>query len=137
MSVDQSLDFLDVVVAAPPAFLDATVASTIVSDNRQRRWMRRLRPAEPQQPDRSLPSSENVSENVPTRFCHMQPAPCLIVAALVVAYLPEPLATFLADGGYLPRGRAAHHAHSRTARTDRLPHRSHHHGGWNRRGDCA
>ena len=34
----------------------------------------------------------------------MQPARRLIVAALVVAYPPEPLATFLADGGYLPRG---------------------------------
>jgi len=32
----------------------------------------------------------------------VQPARRLIVTALVVAYPPEPLATFLADGGYLP-----------------------------------
>ena len=32
----------------------------------------------------------------------MQPARRLIVTALVVVYPPEPLATFLAEGGYLP-----------------------------------
>src|SRR5712691_10761143 len=46
----------------------------------------------------------NVSESVPTGLYHVQPARRLIVTALVVTYPPEPLATFLADGGYLPRG---------------------------------
>ena len=46
----------------------------------------------------------NVSEGVPTGRHHVQPARRLIVTTLVVAYPPEPLATFLADGGYLPRG---------------------------------
>jgi len=46
----------------------------------------------------------NVSESVPTGLYHVQPARRLIVTALVVAYPPEPLATFLVDGGYLPRG---------------------------------
>jgi conjugative transfer signal peptidase TraF len=46
----------------------------------------------------------NVSESVPTGLYHVQPAGRLIVTALAVAYPPEPLATFLADGGYLPRG---------------------------------
>src|SRR5260370_30350581 len=46
----------------------------------------------------------NVSESVPTGLYHVQPARHLIVTALVVAYPPEPLATFLADDGYLPRG---------------------------------
>ena len=46
----------------------------------------------------------NVSESVPTGLYHVQPARRLIVTALVVAYPLEPLATFLADGGYLPRG---------------------------------
>jgi conjugative transfer signal peptidase TraF len=46
----------------------------------------------------------NVSESVPTGLYHVQPARRLIVTALVVAYPPEPLATVLADGGYLPRG---------------------------------
>ena len=34
----------------------------------------------------------------------VQPAYRLIVTDLVVAFPPEPLATFLAEGGYLPRG---------------------------------
>jgi len=46
----------------------------------------------------------NVSESVPTSLYHVQPARRPIVTALVVAYAPEPLATFLTDGGYLPRG---------------------------------
>jgi len=46
----------------------------------------------------------NVSESVPTGLYRVQPARRLIVTALVVAYPSEPLATFLADGGYLPRG---------------------------------
>ena len=46
----------------------------------------------------------NASESVPTGLYHVQPARGLIVTALVVAFPPEPLATFLADGGYLPPG---------------------------------
>ncbi len=45
----------------------------------------------------------NVSESVPTGLYQVQPAGHLIVTTLVVVYPPEPLATFLADGGYLPR----------------------------------
>jgi conjugative transfer signal peptidase TraF len=46
----------------------------------------------------------NASESVPTGLYHVQPAHQLTVTTLVVAYPPEPLATYLADGGYLPRG---------------------------------
>ncbi len=46
----------------------------------------------------------NVSESVPTGLYHVQPARHLIVTTLVVAYPPEPLATLLADAGYLPHG---------------------------------
>jgi conjugative transfer signal peptidase TraF len=46
----------------------------------------------------------NASESVPTGLYAVQPARRLIVTDLVVAFPPEPLATFLADGGYLPRG---------------------------------
>jgi conjugative transfer signal peptidase TraF len=46
----------------------------------------------------------NVSQSVPTGLYLVQPTRHLIVTTLVVAYPPEPLATFLADGGYLPRG---------------------------------
>jgi conjugative transfer signal peptidase TraF len=46
----------------------------------------------------------NASESVPTGLYRVQPAHHLIVTTLVVAVPPEPLATFLADGGYLPRG---------------------------------
>src|SRR5882757_8650199 len=45
----------------------------------------------------------NVSESVPTGLYQVQPARDLIVTTLVVAYPPEPLATLLGDGGYLPR----------------------------------
>src|SRR5260221_6925235 len=45
----------------------------------------------------------NVSESVPTGLYQVQPARDLIVTTLVVAYPPEPLATSLEDGGYLPR----------------------------------
>jgi len=45
----------------------------------------------------------NVSESVPTGLYRVQPARDLIVTTLVVAYPPEPLATLLEDGGYLPR----------------------------------
>ncbi len=45
----------------------------------------------------------NVSESVPTGLYQVQPARDLIVTTLVVAYPPEPLATLLEDGGYLPR----------------------------------
>src|SRR3984893_18578702 len=46
----------------------------------------------------------NASESVPTGLYRVQPARRLIVTDLIVAFPPEPLATFLADGGYLPRG---------------------------------
>jgi len=45
----------------------------------------------------------NVSKSVPTGLYQVQPARDLIVTALVVAYPPEPLASLLEDGGYLPR----------------------------------
>src|SRR6266481_438161 len=45
----------------------------------------------------------NVSESVPTGLYQVQPARDLIVPTLVVAYPPEPLATLLEAGGYLPR----------------------------------
>jgi conjugative transfer signal peptidase TraF len=46
----------------------------------------------------------NASESVPTGLYGVQPARRLLVTDLVVAFPPEPLATFLAEGGYLPRG---------------------------------
>jgi type IV secretory pathway protease TraF len=46
----------------------------------------------------------NVSGSVPAGFYRVRPAHDLTVAALVVAYPPEPLATWLAEGRYLPRG---------------------------------
>jgi conjugative transfer signal peptidase TraF len=46
----------------------------------------------------------NASESVPTGLYRVQPARHLMVTTLVVAYPPEPLAIFLADRGYLPRG---------------------------------
>jgi conjugative transfer signal peptidase TraF len=45
----------------------------------------------------------NVSESVPIGLYHVGPAVELDVTDLVVAMPPEPLATFLAAGGYLPR----------------------------------
>jgi conjugative transfer signal peptidase TraF len=45
----------------------------------------------------------NVSQSVPTGLYQVQPARDLVVTTLVVAYPPEPLATSLEDGGYLPR----------------------------------
>src|SRR4029077_11001750 len=46
----------------------------------------------------------NASESVPMGLYGVQSARRLIVTALVVPSPPEPLATFLADGGYVPRG---------------------------------
>ena len=46
----------------------------------------------------------NASESVPIGLYRVQPAGKLTVTDLVVAVPPEPLATFLAEGGYLPRG---------------------------------
>jgi conjugative transfer signal peptidase TraF len=46
----------------------------------------------------------NASESVPVGLYHVQPAGKLTVTNLVVATPPEPLATFLAESGYLPRG---------------------------------
>jgi conjugative transfer signal peptidase TraF len=44
----------------------------------------------------------NASESVPMGLYGVQPAYRLIVTDLVVAFPPEPLATFLAERGYLP-----------------------------------
>jgi conjugative transfer signal peptidase TraF len=46
----------------------------------------------------------NASESVPIGLYRVQPDGKLTVTDLVVAMPPEPLATFLAEGGYLPRG---------------------------------
>jgi conjugative transfer signal peptidase TraF len=46
----------------------------------------------------------NASESVPVGLYRVQPAGSFMVTDLVVALPPEPLATFLAKGGYLPRG---------------------------------
>ena len=46
----------------------------------------------------------NASESVPIGLYSVQPADELMVTTLVVAMPSEPLATFLAEGGYLPRG---------------------------------
>ncbi len=45
----------------------------------------------------------NVSESAPTGLYQVQPTRDLTVTALVVAYPPEPLASLLDEGGYLPR----------------------------------
>jgi conjugative transfer signal peptidase TraF len=46
----------------------------------------------------------NASESVPIGLYRVRPSGKLTVTNLVVVQPPEPLATFLADGGYLPRG---------------------------------
>ena len=46
----------------------------------------------------------NVSESVPIGLYRVRPSSKLTVTNLVVLQPPEPLATFLTDGGYLPRG---------------------------------
>jgi conjugative transfer signal peptidase TraF len=46
----------------------------------------------------------NASESVPIGLYRVRPSGKLTVTNLVVLQPPEPLATFLADGGYLPRG---------------------------------
>lgn len=46
----------------------------------------------------------NASESVPIGLYRLRPAGNLIVSELVAVQPPEPLATFLADGDYLPRG---------------------------------
>jgi conjugative transfer signal peptidase TraF len=46
----------------------------------------------------------NASESVPVGLYRLRPTRRLSVTELVVVAPPEPLATFLADGGYLPRG---------------------------------
>ena len=46
----------------------------------------------------------NASESVPIGLYSVQPADPLVVTSLVVAMPPEPLASFLAESGYLPRG---------------------------------
>ena len=46
----------------------------------------------------------NASESIPIGFYRVQPAGELTVTDLVVAMPPKPLATFLSEAGYLPRG---------------------------------
>lgn len=46
----------------------------------------------------------NASASVPVGLYAVRPAGVLHVTELVVVRPPEPLASFLADGGYLPRG---------------------------------
>jgi conjugative transfer signal peptidase TraF len=46
----------------------------------------------------------NASESVPVGLYRVRPIVRLAVTELVVIQPPEPLATFLAEGGYLPRG---------------------------------
>jgi conjugative transfer signal peptidase TraF len=46
----------------------------------------------------------NVSGSAPTGLYRVRPASQLTIATLVVVYPPEPLATWLADGRYLPHG---------------------------------
>jgi conjugative transfer signal peptidase TraF len=46
----------------------------------------------------------NVSSSVPTGLYMVRPTHKLTVSTLVVAYPPEPLATWLAESRYLPRG---------------------------------
>jgi conjugative transfer signal peptidase TraF len=46
----------------------------------------------------------NASESVPVGLYSVQAPDDLIVTSLVVAIPPEPLASFLAEGGYLPHG---------------------------------
>jgi conjugative transfer signal peptidase TraF len=46
----------------------------------------------------------NASGSVPVGLYRVKPRGDLTVTALVVAYPPEPLATWLAEGCYLPRG---------------------------------
>jgi conjugative transfer signal peptidase TraF len=46
----------------------------------------------------------NASASVPVGLYRLRPAGELAVAELVAVQPPEPLATFLAEGGYLPRG---------------------------------
>jgi conjugative transfer signal peptidase TraF len=46
----------------------------------------------------------NGSESVPIGLYHVQPTRTLFITTLVVAFPPEPLAAYLAQRGYLPRG---------------------------------
>ena len=46
----------------------------------------------------------NASASVPVGLYHVRPAETLHVGELVVAMPPEPLASYLADRGYLPEG---------------------------------
>jgi len=46
----------------------------------------------------------NVSGSAPIGLYHVQPAGVLVVTMLVLAMPPEPLASSLARGGYLPHG---------------------------------
>jgi conjugative transfer signal peptidase TraF len=46
----------------------------------------------------------NASDSAPLGLYRLQPVDSLFVTELVAVLPPEPLATFLAEGGYLPRG---------------------------------
>src|SRR5207237_2412729 len=46
----------------------------------------------------------NASKSAPLGLYWLRPADKLFVTELVAVLPPEPLATFLADGSYLPRG---------------------------------
>jgi conjugative transfer signal peptidase TraF len=46
----------------------------------------------------------NASKSAPLGLYRMQPVDTLFVTELVAVMPPEPLAAFLAEGGYLPRG---------------------------------
>ena len=46
----------------------------------------------------------NASESAPLGLYRLQPVDTLFVTELVAVMPPEPLATFLAEGSYLPRG---------------------------------
>jgi conjugative transfer signal peptidase TraF len=46
----------------------------------------------------------NASKSAPIGLYHVQPVGTLFVTTLVVVIPPEPLATFLSQGGYLPHG---------------------------------
>ncbi len=46
----------------------------------------------------------NVSESLPIGLCAVRPFGVLYNAEVVAVMLPEPVASFLSDGGYLTRG---------------------------------
>jgi soluble lytic murein transglycosylase-like protein len=79
----------------------------------------------------------NASASVPVGFYRLQPTGDLSVTQLVAVQPPEPLATFLADNSYLPRGIADAQARPGTAGTDRLQRRARYHCRQHREGRSA